>query len=163
MGLRLWILRHGEAERETRTDAERALTARGRSDAQAAGVWLAGVTAPALQVCASPYRRAQQTAAAALAALPNASLNTVDWLTPDIDPAEALRELARVSAPQLLLVSHQPLVSALIGLLVAGDYRAGAPMGTASLAELDIPVTAAGCATLLSLRHAPDYRIAATL
>jgi len=154
----IWILRHGEAERHTQHDPDRALTERGALEARAAGAWLAGVVAPELCVIASPYRRAQQTARAALEALPPLAIATADWLTPDVDPGEALRQLAQWRAAQVLLVSHQPLVSALAGLLIRGDYRAGPPLGTASLAELEAPVVAPGCATLRSLRHAPDYR-----
>jgi phosphohistidine phosphatase len=154
----LWVLRHGEAERHTTKDPERALTERGSADARAAGLWLAGIAPSSLRVIASPYRRAQQTADAAMAALPQATLTTVDWLTPDFDPQESLRQLALQYSDALLLVSHQPLVSAFISLLVAGHYRAGPPMGTASLAELELSMPMAGCAKLISLRHAPDYR-----
>jgi phosphohistidine phosphatase len=159
----LWILRHGEAERHTKHDPDRALTERGEADARAAGQWLAGVAAPSLLVLASPYRRAQQTARAAMAALPGATLTTVDWLTPDFDPKQSLQQLALFPAQQLLLVSHQPLVSSLTGLLIAGVYSAGPPLGTASLAELELPQMASGCATLRSLRHAPNYQISERL
>lgn len=155
--MRIWILRHGEAERHTANDPDRALTHHGRKDARAAGHWLAGVVAPELCVIASPYRRAQETASAALEALPPLGVTTAEWLTPDVDPAQALHHLSQWRAAQVLLVSHQPLVSALAGLLLSGDYRAGPPMGTASLLELETPVVAAGCASLCSLRHAPDY------
>lgn len=156
--MHIWILRHGEAERHTANDPDRELTERGASDARAAGDWLVRVTSPGLCVIASPYRRAQQTASAALKAMPRLTMATADWLTPDVDPQEVLRQLASWRVAQVLLVSHQPLVSALTGLLVSGDYRAGPPLGTASLAELEAPVLAAGCATLRSVRHAPDYR-----
>jgi phosphohistidine phosphatase len=181
MTTRLWILRHGEAERNTQRDSERSLTARGESDARAAGEYLAKAAAPTLRVFASPYRRAQQTAQAALIALPNKQLITVHWLIPDDDPLAVVAELTKLLAmkpllgikpsfgikpsldndspfdTEILLVSHQPLVTALVGLLVSGDYRAGPAMGTASLAELELPVIAQGCGKLLSLRHAPDY------
>lgn len=132
--MHLWILRHGEAERETQRDSERALTERGRSDARKAGEVLADAYAgrAAPRFLASPYRRAQQTAQCALQAFPDVSLETVDWLIPDIDPQVALQALARLSnSDELVLVSHQPLVSAFGGLLATGDYRAGPPMGTA--------------------------------
>lgn len=160
--MQLWILRHGDAERETRHDPDRALTERGERDATAVGIWLAGVAPAALTVIASPYQRAQQTARAALGAFPGKTLTSVDWLTPDVDPRHALRELAELRVDAALLVSHQPLVSALCGLLVSGDYRAGPPLHTASLVELELDVVGAGCARLLSLRNAPDYRQAAS-
>jgi phosphohistidine phosphatase len=157
--MHLWILRHGEAERETRRDPERTLTELGSSDARAAGEFLAGVgrsTAP--RFLASPYVRAQQTAQCALESFPGTPLQTVDWLIPDADPLAALQALADLPAgDEVVLVSHQPLVSALGGLLAAGDFRAGPAMGTASLAEFELELVGRGSATLLSLRHAPDY------
>jgi phosphohistidine phosphatase len=161
--MHLWILRHGEAERETRRDSERALTELGRGDAEAAGKFLAGIDttrASAPRFLASPYRRAQQTAQCALKSFPGVQLETVDWLVPDADPMAALQALGALQG-EVVLVSHQPLVSAFGGLLVAGDFRAGPAMGTASLAEFDLSVVARGCATLVSLRHAPDYRAVA--
>lgn len=158
--MHLWILRHGEAERETKRDSERALTELGRGDARRAGEFLAGAYAgrAAPRFLASPYRRAQQTAQCALQAFPDVSLQTVDWLIPDTDPLIALQALAKMPAgDELVLVSHQPLVSALGGLLATGDYRAGPPMGTASLAEFELEIVDRGCATLRSLRHPPEY------
>jgi len=156
---RLWILRHGEAERHTQRDSERQLTVRGELDARAAGAYLATAVSPMLQVLASPYRRAQQTAQSALLALPGKQLTTVDWLTPDEDPIAVVTELAKFFNTEVLLVSHQPLVSALAGLLVDGDYRAGPAMGTASLAEIELSALAIGCGRLKALRHAPDYQV----
>jgi phosphohistidine phosphatase len=155
--MHLWILRHGEAERETKRDPERALTELGRGDARAAGAFLARAGTAPLLFLASPYRRAQQTAQCVLESFAGAQLQTVDWLIPDADPLLALQALTGLSVGAVVLVSHQPLVSALGGLLTTGDYRAGPPMGTASLAEFELSVVARGCATLVSLRHPPDY------
>jgi len=165
--MHLWILRHGEAERETQRDPERMLTTLGETDARAAGVCLADVytnkyadKAADLHFLASPYRRAQQTAQCALQSFPGKSLGTVSWLVPDADPLAAIRELEKLRIDHLVLVSHQPLVSALGGALLASDYRAGPSMGTASLAEFELSMVARGCATLVSLRHPPDFHIA---
>lgn len=165
--MRIWVLRHGEAERQTQYDPDRALTARGNEDAKAAGVVLSKLVSPTLQICVSPYKRAQQTAQAAALALPHQHISTVNWLTPDIDPRVALglleqmRSLEQSMHGDILLVSHQPLVSALLGLLIDGDYRAGPPMSPASLAEVELATLGVGCAKLISLRHAPDFTQAA--
>ena len=157
--MRIWVLRHGEAERQTQYDPDRALTARGTEDAKAAGVVLSKLVPPTLQIYASPYKRAQQTAQAAALALPHQHISTVNWLTPDIDPREILHSLDQLSKTDILLVSHQPLVSALIGVLIDGNYHAGPPMNTASLAELELSTIGVGCAKLVSLRHAPDFKV----
>lgn len=155
--MRIWVLRHGEAERQTQYDPDRVLTPRGHDDAKAAGAVLSKFVSETLQICASPYQRAQQTAQAATLALPHRNISTVNWLTPDIDPREVLRALEKLPRNDILLVSHQPLVSALIGVLIDGDYRAGPSMNTASLAELELTTIGVGCAKLISLRHAPDF------
>ena len=160
--MHIWILRHGEAEREIRHDPDRALTERGKHDAKAAGGLLAKETSKDLIVFASPYKRAQQTAHAALKAMPHHRIITADWLQPDTDPHAVLKELDALKVHEILLVSHQPLVSALAGVLISGDYRDGPPLHTASLLELKLKSVGAGCAKLISLRHAPDYHKAVT-
>ncbi|MET0379468.1 MAG: phosphohistidine phosphatase SixA [Spongiibacteraceae bacterium] len=158
--MKLWILRHGEAEPRKTTDPERALTKHGHKEAQAAGHCLAKHAGAGLVVLASPYRRAQQTAEAVLQELRRSAtdLQTVPWCTPDEDPVAALDHLAFREETELLVVSHMPFVSALAGLLVEGDWRAGPPMHTASLIELDVPIVAARMAQLLSLRHPPEFK-----
>ncbi len=80
-------------------------------------------------------------------------VGTAPWLTPDDDPREVLGFLDERSERNLLLVSHQPLVGALGGLLVHGNRRDPLPMSTASLAELEGDFAAAGLMTLVSLHH----------
>ena len=156
MSLHLWVLRHGEAVAHAASDADRALTERGCADARAAGAWLAAAGSRPERVLCSPYRRARQTAEAVLESLPGLNLQVVDWLTPDTEPLLAIKHLSPLLGP-VLIVSHQPLVGALVGLLAEDDRDAGPPLPTAALAELDVPLCTAGWARLLSLRYAPDY------
>nr|WP_246533217.1 phosphohistidine phosphatase SixA [Pseudomonas lalucatii] len=146
------MLRHGQAEAHAPSDAERALTPRGREEVAQVAVQLQG--RPLTAILASPYVRAQQTAALVRDALGYAGpLLTVPWLTPDSDPRQVLAQLDRHDAGELLLVSHQPLVGALAGLLLHGHRQQPLPMQTASLAELDGELAAAGCMDLLALVH----------
>ena len=59
--MKLWVLRHGEAEPRAKTDAERRLTAHGREQVLHSAAYLIGQ--PLQAIVASPYVRAQQTAA----------------------------------------------------------------------------------------------------
>ncbi|MCY1552389.1 Phosphohistidine phosphatase SixA [compost metagenome] len=150
--MRLWLLRHGEAEPQARSDAERALTARGRQEVRQAAVQLQGRALKA--ILASPYVRAQQTAALVRKALGfTDGIHTVTWLTPDNDPREVLAQLDHYPEGELLLVSHQPLVGALAGLLIHGHCQQPLPMRTASLAELEGDMPAAGAMDLLAVVH----------
>jgi len=107
------------------------------------------------RVIASPYLRAQQTSSIVCEGLGIGQFDTVNGITPDVDPHGVVRLLQNYEQEAcLLMVSHQPLVSALIALLVDGSTAGGYMMGTASVACLQVEVPAAGQATLQWLRHA---------
>lgn len=150
--MKLWLLRHGEAEPRARTDAQRNLTAQGQIEVQGAAVHL--LDQPLQAILVSPYQRAQQTAEIVRQALDFAGpVETVSWLTPDSDPGDAMLYLDRRTEQNLLLVTHQPFVGALGGWLVSGHRDAPLPMATASLAELEGEHLAAGLMRLAGLRH----------
>ncbi|HGM5579362.1 TPA: phosphohistidine phosphatase SixA [Pseudomonas putida] len=151
--MKLWILRHGEAEPRASTDAERRLTAHGREQVLHSAARLLGQ--PLQAIVASPYVRAQQTAALVHDTLGFAeSVRTVPWLTPESDVRQVIGEIERLGLEHVLLVSHQPLVGALVGMLEHGHLQQPAPMSTASLAELEGDWPLAGLLTLRGL-HAP--------
>jgi phosphohistidine phosphatase len=148
--VKLWVLRHGQAEAHAATDAERNLTAHGREEVLGSAAQLIGK--PIDAIIASPYVRAQQTAQLVREALGFAGeIRTVPWLTPEANPLQVLEQLE--SADNLLLVSHQPLVGNLIGLLQHGHLRDPQPMNTASLAELEGDWPLAGLMTLNAVTH----------
>lgn len=150
--MKVWVLRHGEAQSRARSDSERELTAHGREEVLKSAAHLQGK--PLQRIVASPYVRAQQTAELVRHALGfSEPIMTVPWLTPDSDPRQVLSHLDLQAAGDILLVSHQPLVGALVGLLVHGSYQHAQPMSTASLAELEGEFATAGGMTLLSVRH----------
>ncbi|MCY1279176.1 Phosphohistidine phosphatase SixA [compost metagenome] len=150
--MRLWLLRHGEAEPQARTDAERHLTAHGRKEVTQTAAQLDG--RPLAAILASPYVRAQQTAEQVREVLGlRLPITTVPWLTPDSAPGAALRQLDAYEGQEVLLVSHNPFIGELGGLLVHGHRQQPLPMRTASLAELDGELFAAGSMELLALVH----------
>ncbi len=148
--MKVWILRHGEAQPHARRDAERELTAHGREQVLHSAARLIGQPLDCILV--SPYVRAQQTAELVRKALGFTSeLITVPWLTPESEPRDALSKLA--DSGNVLLVSHQPFVGELISLLLHGHLRQPQPMQTASLVELEGEWPLAGSMTLLSAHH----------
>lgn len=150
--MKVWVLRHGQAEPSAASDPQRRLTETGRQEALQMARRLAGQ--PLDIILASPYVRAQQTAELVRQQLGmRRSITTVDWLTPDDDPLEALDRLAERSEGNILLVSHQPLVGQLISLVVDGHRQQHYPMPTAGLACLEMSMPAAGVAQLLSLSN----------
>lgn len=145
------MLRHGEAEQRAASDAQRQLTDHGRSEVLQSAAQLDG--RPLTAIIASPYVRAQQTAELVRERLGFAgSVITAPWLTPNSDVREVLRQLDQDEG-EVLLVSHQPLIGELGGLLVHGHRQEPLPMRTASLAELEGEAVAAGIMELLALIH----------
>ncbi|WP_265533030.1 phosphohistidine phosphatase SixA [Pseudomonas saponiphila] len=148
--MKLWVLRHGQAEPHAASDDQRNLTAHGRQEVLGSAAQLIGQ--PISAIIASPYVRAQQTAQLVRQALGfEGEIRTVPWLTPEANPLQVLEHLD--GADNLLLVSHQPLVGKLIGLLQHGHLRDPQPMNTASLAELEGDWPLAGLMTLNSVKH----------
>ncbi|TDV57027.1 phosphohistidine phosphatase SixA [Pseudomonas graminis] len=150
--MKVWILRHGEAKPQARTDAERELTAKGREEVLRSAAHLMGQ--PLQRIIASPYVRAQQTAELVRQALGfTDAIVTVPWLTPDCNPHKVLEQMGAYSAENVLLVSHQPLVGTLIGLAVHGSLQQAQPMHTASLAQLEADLPLVGAMELVDVRH----------
>ena len=147
--MKLWVLRHGEAESHAPSDAQRNLTERGREEVLHSAAHLIGQ--PISAIIASPYVRAQQTAQLvreALGFVPE--IRTVSWLTPDGNPLQVLEKLD--TDDNVLLVSHQPLVGNLISFLQHGHQRQPQPMHTASLAELEGDFPLAGLMSLNNVK-----------
>lgn len=148
--MKVWILRHGEAQAHARTDAERNLTEHGRAEVLRSAAHLIGQ--PLGAIIASPYVRAQQTAQLVRDVLGfEREILTVPWLTPDEDVRQVLEKLD--TDDDVLLVSHQPLVGNLISFLQHGHQRQPQPMYTASLAQLegDFPLT--GLMSLVDVKN----------
>ncbi|UJJ31345.1 phosphohistidine phosphatase SixA [Halopseudomonas maritima] len=149
--MRVWVLRHGQAAAQAPTDPERPLTAAGEQEVRSMCRLLAGQ--PLDTILASPYLRAQQTAALVAGELGFVrGVSIAPWLTPDDDPAEVLGYLAERGEQNVLLVSHQPLVSQVLSLLCEGHRRAHLPMPTAGLACVDTDFVAAGLGQLQLLQ-----------
>lgn len=148
--MKLWLLRHGEAEPRARSDAERALTERGRKEVRQSAKRLRGEVIAHILV--SPYRRAQQSAELVREALGlDLPLTTLDWLTPDDDPRQVACRLDAYPG-NCLLVSHNPLLGQLAGLLLQGHLQQPLSLHTASLVELQ-GETIPGLMHLAGLHH----------
>lgn len=150
--MKVWVLRHGEAANQARTDAERPLTGTGKREATTSARHLLGQ--PLDAIVASPYVRAQQTATLVHEALRfEGKVITAPWLTPESDPLAVTQHLEQLDLEHVLLVSHQPLVGNLISLLEHGNLRHPEPMRTASLAELEGDRPRAGSMALKTVHH----------
>jgi phosphohistidine phosphatase len=148
--MKVWLLRHGQAEAHASSDAQRRLTAHGRQEVLHSAARL--IAQPLQAILSSPYVRARQTAELVNQALAGApAVEIVPWLTPDSSVREVLKHLAARPESSILLVSHQPLVGELAGLLEHGHRQQPLPMVTAALAELEGEMPLAGAMRLCAL------------
>jgi phosphohistidine phosphatase len=132
--MKLYLLRHGEAETRAHNDPGRELTARGREEiAHVARLFAA--RAIQLQRCfASPYIRAAQTAALFLSeSRQRIAPESTPVLMPEVRASIVMDFLEGVREQEMLLVSHNPLVSELHALLVDGDISNMHILGTSEL------------------------------
>ncbi len=147
--MKLYILRHGEAENSAPTDSERPLTDSGRR-ATAQVVERRKDSMQNLNaVFASPKLRALQTADIAHRLLPSAPKPAVTDL---VKPSASIASLGELLQPfandaRILLVSHQPFVGSLIDYLT-DKPATGNLMGTSCLVCLDMITYSRGCATV---------------
>ena len=151
------IMRHGQADAYASSDQARPLTVRGEAEALAAGRFLVKQAVVIESVWVSPYLRAQQTADQVLKSIRATERETLGAITPESSPKKFIAQLNQSDCDNLLVVSHNPFVSSLIGLLCDGAERYGPPMSPASMAMLTAENLLPGCCELVWLRHAPLF------
>ena len=118
--MQLYLIRHAHAL-DGDDDAVRPLSGKGRAQVKRLAAFLraGGAFAPD-EIWHSPLVRARQTAGLLAQRLKlDASQRDVADLTPDTNPRRIARQLARAEGA-LALVGHDPHLSALASLLVAG-------------------------------------------
>lgn len=158
MKVRLYILRHGEAERHSHQDESRELTARGRAEVAATADYLATKGACPL-IVASPLVRAQQTAAIVAGRLGVSRIETCKSMAPEGSVRGAVKFLESLGQEEVLLASHMPLVSRLSTWLVDGVEDESYPLPTAGLRVLTLELMLPGMAAVTDeyfpvIRHA---------
>lgn len=137
--MRIFIMRHGEAEMLANSDRERHLTPRGQQQATAQGNWLKQ-TALFDKVIVSPYVRAQETFQAIDAVYEHQLTNKMEtWsgITPNGNPVvvmDYLTLLAKQNVQSVLLISHLPLVGEIVSALCG---RNSVNFYPATLVEVD--------------------------
>lgn len=135
----LILLRHAEAEpgNDSKDDRERKLTEHGRSEARAAGEWLASHHVTYDRILCSPAQRTRETAALALDQVEPSYRDEIYDATPG-DLYDLLDQQTDVE--RLVLVGHNPGIEQLVAFLVEGrseDYRGMPPGGMARLVFSD--------------------------
>jgi phosphohistidine phosphatase len=141
--MNLYLLRHGIAvEPGTRgyeKDADRPLTPEGERKLWQIAEAMGSLDLSFDLILSSPYLRARQTAEIVAKALKaRKSLELSDSLTPGGSTKKLVDFLDRLQPPpdNVLLVGHEPYLSGLISLLVAGDTTSEVVMKKGALCKL---------------------------
>ncbi|MEP6464360.1 MAG: histidine phosphatase family protein [Frankiaceae bacterium] len=138
----LIVVRHAKADTPSAgSDFDRPLRPRGLRDARAAGAWLRETIGPVDVLISSPARRAVETAAELLAAYGDAAPPT--RYTQEVYEATAaalLEVVSDVAEDSVVLVGHNPSVSALVGMLTGQAVD----LPTCGIAVVDIPAPSTG-------------------
>lgn len=140
--MKLFLVRHAEAEPMRVADSQRALTARGHQQSAETAQWLAMSVQQPCMLISSPYQRAMETAAAIQRVLPQATWQVAEHLTPENVISQAVLELEAVANSEIVIVvSHMPVIAGLAGWLEHGAVTAGSPfaLAEARLFELEWP------------------------
>ena len=133
-------MRHGKAEDAGpgASDADRRLTKKGREEIAAAGRWMVDQDLRFDLIASSPLVRAQETAAIIAESL-GGKERPVTWKV--LAPGGNTDTVCRLIGKQgelhsVLLVGHEPLLSALISRIIAGDENTAIAMTKGSLAKI---------------------------
>lgn len=139
--MQIYIMRHGQAEMMASCDAERNLTSIGRKESEQMAKYLQheGVTFDAVLV--SPYLRAQQTWQSVSPFFEGVTrIQTIPFLTPSGSVHKSVNELLALQAEgikSVLVVSHLPLVSYIVGELAPEAGVPAFPTSAVGHVELD--------------------------
>lgn len=154
--MKIFVLRHGQAEAQETTDEARNLTAKGRADVATSVQFSLSELAQVQEIWASPLVRAQQTALIVhdiLAAQGfQISIKTTDLIIPESNPADVFDLLQASNLNSVLLASHMPFVGDFLDAF-CGGARGYHAMNTSSMALVECEIPAKHCGNLRWLRH----------
>lgn len=154
--MKLYLLRHGEAaapgDSRYANDADRPLTSKGIRRIKQLAHRLRGLGVAFEVICSSPLVRARETAEIVERGLRlHSRLELTDHLAPtgDFDGLIAQVNHIRPQPDAVLLVGHEPYLSALISRLCAGGQSLALNLKKGGLCRLEVETLRAGrCATL---------------
>lgn len=133
--MKMILMRHGQAEDETRPDSARQLTDFGQQQAAQTADYITAHYTPDYFVV-SPYDRAQQTLAQLQLCAPNVTAIVQDNITPADDARAALAELAKIEAECVVVVCHMSIVAHIASLLT-GDSPESFSLAEARVFEME--------------------------
>ena len=141
----VYLLRHAIAEESAATDAGRDLTAEGLAQASSITEKFRQYSPMMDKVLCSPYNRAQQTGIAVMTLFPDLAMTTDEGVKPSGDVYGVLDAIESYDVQHLLIVSHNPLLSNLLSVMVDGTMETHRYVNNATLHCVSMDVVAPGC------------------
>ena len=133
--MKIILMRHGQAEDETRPDSARQLTDFGQQQAAQTAAYIHERYMPDLLVV-SPYTRAQQTLAKLQAHAPDISVKIQNNITPSDDARTAFAELSTIDADCVVVVCHMSII-AYLGSLLTGEHPESYALAEARVFDME--------------------------
>ena len=144
----LYLLRHADADTPAPSDEARALSEKGRAQAEKVARFCEAHEMHLSLVLTSPVRRAHDTAQIVVAKM-RAELLIAPWLACGMHPQAALEELrAYRSQGSVMLVGHEPDFSQLAAHLIGLATNTSLQVRKASLTLIDLDFFRAGAGRL---------------
>lgn len=145
--MKLYLLRHANADTEAEFDDNRAISPKGEKQSKRVAEFCRNHHIMPAQILASPLLRAQQTAKPVARKL-GVSVETVPWLVHETAPDQIISHLAeRGEVESVMLVGHEPDFGFLAASLL-GSERDAIRVRKASLLLLEISEFKVGGARL---------------
>ncbi|VFP80105.1 phosphohistidine phosphatase SixA [Candidatus Erwinia haradaeae] len=140
--MKLFLMRHGEADLLSCSDFSRPLTARGYSESYKIANWLRIKNINIQQALVSPYLRAQQTLSVLCEVFPlitTNQINTLHELRPSGESSQVLSYLRLLNnkiAQSVIIISHLPFIHSLLTEIFLNESKIILP--PSSIAYIDL-------------------------
>jgi phosphohistidine phosphatase len=135
----LYILRHGDATEQGHEDAERPLSSLGKEQSLTVAKALKALNVNVDAVLSSTLERAKQTGKLIEKELDIKKFSMTQYLIPGSDHLELIKQLNELGLNCVLLVGHEPHLSALLSLLVNGKTYSHIEIKKGSVALVETP------------------------
>ena len=140
----VYLVRHGIADRRASTDQERGLASEGIAQNQSV-VKKFYLQSPLIEKgFVSPFERAKQTAIDICLTFPDIEFEETALIIPDADPYDVLNLLEENQEQNVVLVSHNPVLSDLVSLLVDGTIESNRQIGPSNVLRMMMDIVAHG-------------------
>lgn len=161
--MNLYLLRHGEAESVATASAGRQLTEAGYEEIENVARQFVGRHLVIDKCFVSPALRAQQTAETFLSQLFHPPVpQTLDALDANCRAADVMAALEDIRDGNILLVSHNPLLSELLALLTDGNIDHMRILDTGNLACVSLDIIGLDMGTCTFILEPDPARVASS-